>query len=223
MDTSNNLFAALSNEHVEALFTKAGAARIVAGRTLFLAGEPATGCYRVDQGLLKVSTLSEAGGERILAIVGPGALVGELAMLDDRPRSATVTAIRDSELSFVSRGEFRAFAEKNPQIYKHLSMLLARRLRDTNAAIATTSLLTLRGRIARALLDLSEAFGHDVGSGRILIRQKITQSDLAAMAGIARENLSRILKDWSRQSVISRLAGYYCLDNKSVLEREAKL
>ncbi len=55
------------------------------------------------------------------------------------------------------------------------------------------------------------------------MRQKITQSDLAAMAGIARENVSRILKDWMRRRIVSRLAGYYCLENKAALEREAEL
>ena len=77
--------------------------------------------------------------------------------------------------------------------------------------------------MARALLSLAEAFGHDVGGGRILVRQKLTQSDLAAMAGIARENVSRILKDWTDHSLVSRLAGYYCLENKAVLEREAAM
>jgi CRP-like cAMP-binding protein len=65
--------------------------------------------------------------------------------------------------------------------------------------------------------------GHDAGGGRILIRQKINQSDLAAMAGIARENMSRIINDWKRQSVVSGLSGYYCLKNGETLEREAKL
>jgi CRP-like cAMP-binding protein len=70
-------------------------------------------------------------------------------------------------------------------------------------------------------LSLADAFGKDVGSGRILIRQKVSQSDLAAMAGIARENLSRLLQDWARERLVSRLAGYYCLDNKAALERQA--
>jgi CRP-like cAMP-binding protein len=72
-------------------------------------------------------------------------------------------------------------------------------------------------------LSLAEAFGHDVGQGRLLIRQKVTQSDLAAMAGIARENVSRILKDWTDRSLVSRLAGYYCLENKAAIEHEAEL
>jgi CRP-like cAMP-binding protein len=102
-------------------------------------------------------------------------------------------------------------------------VLLARRLRDTNNVLAATSFLSVKGRVASALLELAEAFGRDVGSGRILIRQKVTQSDLAAMAGIARENVSRVLKDWTNRSWLSRLAGYYCLENKSAIESEAAL
>ena len=63
--------------------------------------------------------------------------------------------------------------------------LLARRLRDTNNALAASSFLSVKGRVARALLSLAEAFGKDVGNAHIVIRQKVNQSDLAAMAGIA--------------------------------------
>ena len=84
-------------------------------------------------------------------------------------------------------------------------MLLARRLRETNDALAATTFMSLSGRVARALLSLVEAFGNPVGGGRIVVRQKITQSDLAGMAGIARENVSRILTDWTRRSIVSRL------------------
>ena len=102
-------------------------------------------------------------------------------------------------------------------------MLLARRLRDTNNALAATSFLSVKGRVARALLSLAEAFGQDLGDGRILIRQKVTQSDLAAMAGIARENVSRILKVWSGHSLVTRLSGYYCLENKATIDQEAQM
>jgi hypothetical protein len=83
-------------------------------------------------------------------------------------------------------------------------VLLARRLRDTNDALTATSFLSVKGRVARALLSLAEAFGQDVPGGRILVRQKVTQSDLAAMTGIARENVSRILG--LQMSLVSRLA-----------------
>ena len=79
----------------------------------------------------------------------------------------------------------------------------------------------LKGRIAQTLLELADHFGQDVGRGRIVIRQKITQKDIAAMAGIARENVTRILNDWERRKLVSRLSGYYCLENKALLEHQA--
>ena len=88
--------------------------------------------------------------------------------------------------------------------------------------MTATSFLSLKGRAARALLALADAFGQDVGDGRIVIRQRITQSDIAAMAGIVRENFSRVLCDWVDRSLVSRAAGYYCLEKKSVLERESE-
>jgi CRP/FNR family transcriptional regulator, cyclic AMP receptor protein len=219
----DNLLAALPAELSQGLFAKARTVSFAADQMVFLAGDAGDGCYRVEEGLLKVSVVAAAGGERILAILGPGALVGELSMIDGAPRSASVCALRDSRLSFVSRAVFDAFAESRPELYRQVMTLLARRLRDTNGALAATSFLSLKGRVARALLSLAEAFGQDVGGGRILVRQKLTQSDLGAMAGIARENVSRILKDWTDRKTLSRLAGYYCLENKAALEREAAL
>jgi len=217
------LFSAVPENLSALLFANAKPHRIAADEVLFIAGDPGDGCYRVERGLLKVSMIAPTGAERIFAIVGPGGIVGELSVMDGLPRSASVTAVRDSELSFVSRAAFLSFAEQHPQIYKHLVSLLAARLRDTDAVLAAGSFLPLNGRVARALLDLADAFGQDVGQGRILIRQKISQSDVAAMAGIARENVSRILNDWIRLKLVSRLSGYYCLENKGKLERETAL
>jgi CRP-like cAMP-binding protein len=190
---------------------------------LFLASDPGDGCYRIDEGLLKVSMMSRTGTERILAFMGPGSIVGELSMIDGLPRSAAVVAVRDATLSFLSRASFEAFAQKRPEIYKSLVTLLATRLRETDTVIAAGSFLPLKGRVASTLLELADHFGQDVGSGRVVIRQKIGQSDIAAMAGIARENVSRILNDWKRRKLVSRLSGYYCLENKAQLEQEAEV
>ncbi|MGB7034873.1 MAG: Crp/Fnr family transcriptional regulator, partial [Xanthobacteraceae bacterium] len=181
------------------------------------------GCYRVDDGLLKVTMVSRSGSERILAFLGTGAIVGELSMIDGRPRSASVVTVRAAKLSFLSRAAFEDFAKKHPEIYKSLVTLLASRLRETDAVVAAGSFLPLRGRVACTLLELAQDFGQDVGSGRVVIRQKIGQGDLAAMAGIARENVSRILNDWQRRKLVSRLSGYYCLEDKAKLQYEAEL
>jgi CRP-like cAMP-binding protein len=205
------------------LFAHAQPKTLAADEVLFLTGDPGDGCYRVEQGLLKISMMAPSGAERILAIVGPGGIVGELSTIDGLPRSASVAAVRESELSFISRASVQAFAKQHAEVYQHLVTLLAARLRGADGVVAAGSFLPLKGRVARALLDLAEAFGQDVGQGRILIRQKVSQSDLAAMAGIARENVSRILNDWIRDKLVSRLSGYYCLEEKAKLQRESKI
>jgi CRP/FNR family cyclic AMP-dependent transcriptional regulator len=218
-----SLLAGLPGHLATNLFVGAKPVRLAADEVLFLASDPGDGCYRVEEGLLKVTMVSRTGSERILAFFGEGAILGELSMIDGLPRSASVVAVRSSSLSFLSRAAFEAFAQKHPDVYKSLVKILATRLRETDTVVAAGSFLPLKGRVASTLLELAESFGHDVGSGRIVIRQKIGQSDIAAMAGIARENVSRILNDWKRRKLISRLSGYYCLENKAQLEHEAEL
>ena len=218
----DSLLLSLPRELSQPLFSRAHPTLIKAGRVLFSAGEVGNGCYLLEEGLLKV-TLGESGkSERILAVLVPGSVVGELSVIDDAPRSATVTAIKDSKLGFVSRSGFEAFAEDHPQLYRHFALILGRRLREMNVDVAATAFLPLKGRVARAMLNLAEAFGKDVGLGRIVIHQKLSQSDIAAMAGIARENVSRILNEWVKMAIISRVSHYYCLEKKSELSKLAK-
>src|SRR5215218_3660117 len=79
----------------DAVFANARPVRLAAGKVLFLTGDPGDGCYRVEQGLLKVSMVAVSGAERILAIVGPGGIVGELSTIDGLARSASVSTLRD--------------------------------------------------------------------------------------------------------------------------------
>jgi CRP-like cAMP-binding protein len=218
-----DIFAELPVDLSGLLFAQARRVRLKTDHMLFLAGDPGDGFYRIDEGLLKVTAVSAGGRERILAILGPGAMVGELSVIDGGPRSNSVAAVRDCVLTFVSRVDFHRVAEGHPDIYRHVATLLARRLRNANEVVAASSFLSLKGRVAQALLSLADAFGQDVGSERILIKQRVSQSDLAAMAGIARENVSRILNDWKRLNVVSQLAGYYCLEKRVELMREAEL
>jgi CRP-like cAMP-binding protein len=216
----DNLLSDLPDRLHNSLLGKARSRQLAAGEVLFVAGDPGDGFYRLDEGLLKVAIASQTGAERILAILGPGSIVGDLAIIDGLPRSATVTALRECKLHFVSRSAFATFAAQEPNIYKYLVKMLAARLRDTDEIVAAESFLPLKGRVARALLELANGFGHNVGNGRIVIRQKVSQRDLAAMAGIARENVSRMMNEWMREKVITRLSGYYCLENPAKLKRE---
>jgi CRP/FNR family transcriptional regulator, cyclic AMP receptor protein len=220
---NTNLLSDLPERVTAALLANAKPVKLAADESLFLSGDPGDGFYQLKEGLLKVSMVSPKGAERILAILGPGSIVGDMAVIDGRPRSASVSALRDCKLSFISRAAFETIAAKNPEVYKHLLNLLAARLRDTDQVVAVGTFLPVKGRVARALLDLAKAFGNDVGGGRIVIRQKLSQSDVAAIAGIARENVSRILNEWMRLKMITRLSGYYCIEGTAKLEKEIKL
>ena len=91
---------ALPSELSRGLFAQGRSVSLDADQTLFLAGDKGDGCYRVEEGLLKASVAAPNGGERILAILGPGSVVGELSMIDGAPRSASVTALRDCQIVF---------------------------------------------------------------------------------------------------------------------------
>ncbi len=218
-----NLLTDLPDRLTDALLAGATHRRLATDEILFLAGDPGDGFFRVEEGLLKISIASATGAERILAILGPGAIVGDLTIIDGKPRSASVTALRNCKLQFISRKAFDDFAAKNPEIYHYLVKVLAARLRDTDAIVAAGSFLPLKGRVARALLELAEGFGQNVGGKRVVIRQKVSQTDLAAMAGIARENVSRIMTDWMREKTVTRLSGYYCLEDPAKLKHESEI
>src|SRR5262247_4007789 len=98
------------------LFIDAAPRRLQAGEALFVAGDPGDGCYRLEQGLLKVVITSPQGDERILSMLGPGTIVGELSMIDGMPRSSSIFAVRDCKLSFISREEFAECTKQHPEI-----------------------------------------------------------------------------------------------------------
>jgi CRP/FNR family transcriptional regulator, cyclic AMP receptor protein len=193
------------------------------GETLFHQRDAGDGCYWLQRGVVTVSIASANAGQRILAILGAGAIVGELAMIDGLPRSATVQAARDCVLTFVSRAAFTEMVQRHPELYRDIAMTLAARLRQSDEDMVASSFLTVRARVARALLVFASHLGEDAGFGRILIRHKVTQSDLAAMAGVARESVSRTLGVWSRQKIIERVSrtGYVVRETKLKTEARA--
>ncbi|MFY9839057.1 MAG: Crp/Fnr family transcriptional regulator [Xanthobacteraceae bacterium] len=221
--TDQSLLSRLPEHFLTQLFGRATTVRLKTDQVLFLVGDTGDGCYRVDDGLLKVTMVSSAGKERILAFLGPGAIVGEMSIIDRLPRSANVVAVCPAVLSFVSRSDFQGFAKAHPEVYETLLALLAARLRETDMTVAVGTFLPVGGRIACTLLELAQEFGRDVGSGRIIIHQKIGQADLAAMAGVSREHVNRILNDWKRRKLVSQPSGYYCIENKAQLQKEAEL
>jgi CRP/FNR family cyclic AMP-dependent transcriptional regulator len=199
---ARNLLGRLPSEFSGKLLAGKRALKLRGGEMLFERGDAGDGCYWLRRGVVAVCVASHNGEQRILAILGPGAIVGELAMIDGLPRSASVQAVRDCELTFVSRATFTELLRQHPEYYGDVVMTLAERLRQSDEDMVASSFLTVRARVARALLQFTHYLGEDMGSARIAIRHKITQSDLAAMAGVARESVSRTLREWHRQKVL---------------------
>lgn len=218
---SSFVFEGLERELLERLASVASWKSLRPGEMLFNAGDPSNGFYGVLEGLLKVGVTAEDGHQRLIAILGPGDIVGEMGVVDGLPRSADVIALRSSELAFIRKDEFERIAEANPRIYQHILRAISVRLRRTNEAGSARSLLPLEGRLARALVGLADRFGNALPDGRILIRYKITQSDIGNMCGAARENVNRQFANWRKDGLLSKISGYYCLHDRTEFDRLA--
>ena len=174
------------------------------GQVLCERGDPGDGCYWMQQGVLKVVLRSPSGEQRIVAVLGAGAVVGELAMIDGLARSATVVAMRLCRLSFVHRNVFLEALRQEPHINEYLVATLARRLRHADDEAAAASFLSVPARVARAILQLAEHLG-ERGSGeddQVVVRHNLRQSDLAALAGVARESVSRTISRWRKSDIL---------------------
>jgi CRP/FNR family transcriptional regulator, cyclic AMP receptor protein len=140
-------------------------------------------------------------------------------MIDGLPRSATVQALTDSRLTFVARSIFLESLSDYPEMYAHLVTILVERLRQANEEVAAASFLSLKARVARALLQFARYLGEPTATpGQVLIRHRIRQDDLAALANVARETASRILSEWRRCKIIDQSSASV----KERLEREAE-
>jgi CRP/FNR family transcriptional regulator len=131
-----------------------------------------------------------------------------------------VVAIADCSLSFLSRAKFQACIEAHPELSSYLMKTLARRLREADDTLAATTFLSVEQRLARALLGVAEYVGEKDSGGRIRLRLKISQGDLAAMAGVARENVSRTISEWRKRDVVTRSSNYYCINDPKALAQD---
>jgi CRP/FNR family transcriptional regulator, cyclic AMP receptor protein len=213
-------WSGLPKDITSELFARATFHRLKAGETLFQTGDSGDGCYRLDSGLLKVSLISPQSKERIVAILTPGTVVGDLAVIDGLPRSASVLALTNCELRFLTRAAFEDLAREHPEINQYLVRLLAARLRQADDVIASLAFLPVKARVAQALLTLAETLGKQTGSGGVLIPRTIHQGDIAAIAGVARENTSRVLREWERKKLVTKSSGAYRIDDRAKLKGE---
>ena len=196
------LFRGLSAAELTQVNELLGRTKFPTGAMILTADQPGEIAYIVLDGTLKVSTIEANGRELTLALLGPGEIVGELALADRAVRSADVTALEPSVLVWIDRGTFERLRRDIPGITENLLRLLARRLRLANAQLQAMATLDVHGRVARQLLSLADVLGEEGADGGMRIQLRVTQSDLAALVGATRVRVNEVLVGFTRRHQI---------------------
>lgn len=214
------LFAALDDEAAAALKATMTTREVGRGEVLFTEGDPGDRLYIIVDGKIKLGRASGDGRENLLAILGPGEMFGELSLFDPGPRNATATAVADTSLLGVGSDDLATWLNGRPDVARQLLRSLARRLRRTNEALADLVFSDVPGRVAKALLELSQRFGRPVEEG-IMVAHDLTQEELAQLVGASRETVNKALADFATRGWIKLEARAVLLMNTERLTKRA--
>ena len=168
------------------------------GDVVFAEGDQGDRLYVVEDGKVKLGRTATDGRENLLAILGPGEMFGELSVFDPGARTSTATALTEGALLGLGQRDLHAWLAGRPEVAEELLRALARRLRRTNEAMADLVFSDVPGRVAKALLDLSEKFGTEQEDG-VLVAHDLTQEELAQLVGASRETVNKALADFAQR------------------------
>jgi CRP-like cAMP-binding protein len=195
------LFSELSDADITSLSRLAARRRYPKDTVVFFENDEGDFFFTIVEGRIKVTILGDDGREIILSVLGQGDFFGEMALLDNEPRSATAIAVEDTELLSLHRTDFQNTFGQNPTISLALIRILTARLRRANQQISTLALLDVYGRVARVILEMAREEGRRLKDGRIAFR-RATHQEIANRIGTTRETVTRMLKDLERQGLV---------------------
>jgi len=158
--------------------------------------------YILVEGRVKVVLYGDSGREIILSVLRAGEIFGEMSLLDNQPRSASVIALEHTRALVLERSAFVRHLAEQPQTAIAILAEMSRRLRQADKVIGNLALLDVYGRVARLLKDLAAKDGVETEDG-VLIRERPTQQEIASMVGTSRETVSRALNDFQKRGLIS--------------------
>ena len=211
-------FADLEPEAFDQLCRYAKHSALKRGSSLFAKGDPGNSLYAVISGTVKMSISSPDGRNAILNIIGPGEIFGEMALLYGRTRSADAIANSNCELFVIDRREFIPFVKSQPTLAMKLIELLCERLRRTSDQVEQIILQNLPGRLASALLRLTEK--HKLApQGRTIA---ITQQEIGEMVGMTRESINKQLRAWATRDWVRLEHGAIVVLNAEMLRELAE-
>jgi CRP-like cAMP-binding protein len=214
------LFKGLSPAEFDALVPVARTLTLGRREELFHKGDEAAEVYVVISGTLKALTTSASGDDVVFSILGPGDVLGEIALLGGTPRTATVAAVDPSELLIIDRRDFMAFLRSHPDVAIKLLDVLAQRIKRVSELVEDTLFLNLPLRLAKKLVAFAETYGKPDANG-LLLDIKLSQEEWGDLVGSTRESVNKQFRAWSDDGTITVENGYIVIHRMLDLEKLA--
>ncbi len=183
------LLSSLNEQQLETLAAGSSRRNYPKGRTIVSEGEPSQSLYILLSGRAKVQRSDSEGKEVILAVLGSGDFFGEMSLIDDSPRSASVITLESCDFMAINKDSFKSMLLQSNEMCMAVMKGLVKRLREADQKIETLALLDVYGRVARVLLDFSEHV-----NGERVVKNKLPRQEIAKMIGASREMVSRVMK-----------------------------
>ncbi len=209
------LFSSFSDQQLAALLPAVQHRRFPRGSCIIRAGEETDALYIILAGRAKVLIPDDDGNEVILSNLGPNEFFGEMGLLDDQPRSATVEAAEPCETLRIARGPFLACLRDNFDAAMLIIRNLVKRLRDADRKIESLALVDVYGRVARLLIEMAQPV-----EGQWIVEKAPPKQEIARMIGASREMVSRVVKDLQEKGAIrAEKRKIYIIDRESMGRR----
>jgi CRP/FNR family cyclic AMP-dependent transcriptional regulator len=178
--------------------------------------------YLVHSGRIRIWTVSAAGAEVTLNVLGPGTVFGEIGLLDGSERTAGASALDRVELHAISRGAFDNALDRDPQLARNVISFLCERLRWVSARMEDSALRSAPERLARMLVHLVHDYGVETAEG-MQLSINLTQGELARWTHMSRESFNKILNRWSDEGLLQQSRGKITVQDQERIEEIAEL
>jgi len=215
------LFSGFAARELDALVPAARAITVAARDEVFHKGDAGSQLYVVVDGRLKALTTSSEGDDVVFNVMGPGEVFGEMALLSEAPRSATVQAIERCELLVLDRRDLFAFLRRNPDVAVRMLTVVVERLVRVSELVEDIQFLKLPVRLAKKFVLFAERYGRPGKNGAVKIDLKLSQEEWGDLVGTTRESVNKQMREWGDEGLIEIDAGFVTLLRPEAFERLA--
>ncbi len=202
-DVNIRLFQNLPSDYLQALSGLLSRKTFPAGVSLMTTEQPGATVYFILSGTVKIHIEQEDGGDVIVAILGPGEIIGEMSVLGQTIRSASVVTIESCVMLWMDCVAFQSCLLKSPELSYNLACTLAERLRRANEKIQTLATQSVESRVARQLVAFAEQYGQPQPDGGVYLGIRLTQTDIASLIGASREHINRVMVSYKERDYLS--------------------